>query len=288
MKWSIPAKTFLLGEYAALEGASSLLVSTKPFFELTLSPQQNSTIHSESPAGLWWAQQHISDYHLSFNDPYQGRGGLGASSAQFIGAYLASAFLEEKKPTLESMLDAYYQCAWNGQGIRPSGYDVIAQTQYGCVFINKQKEQIQPYTWNFSDLSFVLIHTGTKLATHQHLQKVKLNLPVDELSTIVDKAQAALKQNNSSLFIESINDYHKALEQLNLVAEHSLALIKKLRSYPEVLAIKGCGALGADILLLITLKSQVLSLKKNLLHLNKAILATELDLTQKSNKLLNN
>ena len=288
MKWSIPAKTFLLGEYAALEGASSLLVSTKPFFELALSSKHNSTIHPESPAGLWWAQQHISDHHLSFSDPYQGCGGLGASSAQFIGAYLASVFLEEKKPTLDSMLAAYYQCAWNGHGIRPSGYDVIAQTQYGCVFINKQKEQIQPYSWNFSDLSFVLIHTGTKLATHHHLQEVKLNLPVDELSTIVDKAQTALKQNNSSLFIESINDYHKALEQLKLVAEHSLELIKKLRNYPEVLAIKGCGALGADILLLITLKSQLPSLKQNLLHLNKVILATDLDLTQKLNKLLNN
>ena len=288
MKWTIPAKTFLLGEYAALEGASALLVTTSPFFELTLSPSQLApTIHPHSPAGLWWSKHQINDYNLSFVDPYQGCGGLGASSAQFIGAYLASCYLQENTPTLKNMLEAYYQCAWNGQGHRPSGYDVIAQTQSGCVFINKQQEQLHSYDWSFHDLSFVLIHTGTKLATHHHLQEATLTLPVDELSAIVDKAKEALEQNNSSLFIESINNYHHQLVNLNLLAKHSLTFIQELRNYPEVLAIKGCGALGADIILIISLKTQIASLKKKLHSLNKRILASEADLTKKIDNLLN-
>lgn len=288
MKWIIPAKTFLLGEYAALEGASALLVSTAPCFELTLSEQKaDSSIHPQSPAGLWWSKQRSPNYSLSFTDPYHGCGGLGASSAQFIGAYLASAHLQGTQPTLNAMLEVYYESAWNGQGRRPSGYDVIAQTQYGCTYINKHKEQIRVPSWNFHDLSFVLIHTGIKLATHHHLQEAKLNLPTEKLSAIVDKALQSLEQSESSLFVESVNNYHYELNKLNLVAKHSLELIEELRSYPEVLAIKGCGALGADIILLISLKSQSSSLAKKLQNLNKQILATEKDLTQKTNKLIN-
>ncbi|RUR11600.1 mevalonate kinase [Legionella sp. km772] len=288
MKWTIPAKTFLLGEYAALEGASALLAATSPCFELTIAQQPTAAIHPESPAGRWWDKQHLNNYALFFKDPYQGCGGLGASSAQFIGAYLASTYLKQEQPSLKAMLEAYYECAWNGQGARPSGYDVIAQTQYGCVFVNKDKIQIHSYAWNFNDLSFQLIHTGIKLATHHHLQEINLNIPTDELSAIVDKAKHAFEQNNSLLFIESINAYHHELNRLNLVAHHSLELIEEFRSYPEVLAVKGCGALGADIILIICLKNQVASLKMKLLRLNKKILASEINLTQKSNKLLNN
>lgn len=96
MKWLIPAKTFLLGEYAALAGASAILLTTYPCFELTLTSKNNqlSEIHPKSPAGVWWQQQHL-DHGLIWNDPYTERGGLGASSAQFLASYLASCFLKK-------------------------------------------------------------------------------------------------------------------------------------------------------------------------------------------------
>ncbi len=285
MKWIIPAKTFLLGEYAALKGAPALLASTRPCFELNLnSTEIQSSIHPQSPAGLWWAQNKQKT-HLSFIDPYQGCGGLGASSAQFIGAYLANAYLQKKEAQLESMLEAYYHCAWNGKGLKPSGYDLITQTQYGCVFINKRENQINSYEWGFEELSFLLIHTGFKLPTHHHLQEGNINFPIDKLSQTVNKAKEALEQNNAELFVSSINNYHEQLYSLNLVAQHSLELIEELRCYPEVLAIKGCGALGADILLIITLKSQSSSLCNKLIKLNKKILATEANLTKKEHQL---
>lgn len=288
MKWAIPAKTFLLGEYAALENAPALLISTTPCFELALSAAQTqATIHPQSPAGLWWNQQAVKNYQLLFTDPYDHCGGLGASSAQFIGAYLAGTYLDKKEAKLDSLLEAYYHYAWNGQGLKPSGYDVIAQTQYGCVFINKKENQIKSYDWNFQDLSFVLIHTGIKLATHQHLQNTILSLPIEELSSTVNQAQAALEQNNSQLFIDSINNYHHQLMKLNLVAQHSLELIHDLADYPEVLAIKGCGAMGSDILLIITLKSQASSLYSKLKKLGKKILATEMNVTKKEQILIN-
>lgn len=303
MKWSIPAKTFLLGEYASVREESALIATTSPYFDIVLqedktlaepphssveaitqfaSPRQ--TIHPDSPAGLWWIYQKSSQT-LDWHDPYHSCGGLGASSAQFIGSYLASCSLINSSPTLKDMLEAYYQCAWNGQGLRPSGYDVIAQTLYGCVYINKKERKIKTYSWPFSDLSFLLVHTGKKLATHHHLQEAGLPKDVRHLSAIVDTAMESFEYNKGHLFIECINEYHCQLAELNLVAEHSLELINQLSHYPEVLAIKGCGALGADIVLIITsrMNRDILSNKVQLL--NKKILATECNLALENKNL---
>lgn len=232
MKWSIPAKTFLLGEYAALAEASALLLMTAPCFDLTLTTQEKlAGIHPESPAGLWWLQQNLGQ-GLLWHDPYAGRGGLGASSAQFLASYLAGCFINDTAPDLNKMLGAYYESSWYGKGLRPSGYDVIAQSQQGCVYINKQQKKIKSYDWPFQDLSFFLIHTGVKLATHHHLQDSTLPLPdqIDYLSFLVDEAKQAFEQNDSTKLITVINSYHQKLTELNLVAEHSLKFISEFKN----------------------------------------------------------
>ncbi|PWY54194.1 hypothetical protein DGG96_18135 [Legionella qingyii] len=275
MKWLIPAKTFLLGEYAAVAEASAFVLTTSPCFELTLTKQEKpSGIHPESPAGRWWQQQNL-EQSLLWNDPYAGRGGLGASSAQFLASYLASCFVNNTIPDLKQMINAYYESSWTGKGLRPSGYDVIAQSQQGCVYINKQHKVIKSYDWPFHDLSFFLIHTGVKLATHHHLQDTALPDQIDFLSLLVDEAKQAFQQANSQKLIMTINSYHQKLAELNLVAEHSSKLISEFKKYSEILAIKGCGALGADVLLLITStnNAQILADKLKMRHCT--ILATE-------------
>lgn len=155
MKWLIPAKTFLLGEYAAVAEASAIVLTTTPCFQLSHNTAPGLVgIHPQSPAGLWWQQQKNIETGLSWHDPYAGIGGVGASSAQFLASYLASRMLQEKRPDMDSMLEAYYQSSWTGKGLRPSGYDVIAQSQHGCVYINRQKEIVQCYNWPFHNLSF--------------------------------------------------------------------------------------------------------------------------------------
>lgn len=279
MKWLIPAKTFLLGEYAAVAEASAIVLTTTPCFELSLTSEKGlGGIHPQSPAGLWWQQQNCSDFGLLWRDPYKGCGGLGASSAQFLGSYLASCHLKNQVPNMETMLQAYYQSAWTGTGLRPSGYDVIAQSQQGCVYINKHQQTIQSFAWPFEDLSFFLIHTGTKLATHHHLKETPLPKQIDYLSTLVDEAKQAFEQINSGQFIHCINKYHEKLTELNLVAAHSAQLIKQFKEKPEVVAMKGCGALGADILLIITSRPNAPILNKKLITNNWQILATETSL----------
>src|SRR4051794_40802652 len=126
MKWRIPAKTFLLGEYSALTGASAILITTSPSFELSLVNEELlKNIHPNSPAGQWWKGHQITSKGLSWFDPYQDLGGLGASSAQFLGAYLASCSFLGVEPNKNALLKAYYEFAWRGEGLKPSGYDLL-------------------------------------------------------------------------------------------------------------------------------------------------------------------
>ena len=284
-KWHIPAKTFLLGEYAALANKSSIILSSAPYFEISLTNDERLVgIHPSSPAGLWWLENKVKGRGLLWNDPYKGIGGLGASSAQFVGCYLAVCNLKNEKPSLKDLLDAYYHCAWSGKGLRPSGYDILAQCQHGCVYINKEEKQLQTYSWPFHDLAFILIHTGVKLATHDHLKNAVLPQQMDYLSYLVKDAQVAFENSDSERIINSIEHYHEQLMQLNLVAEHSQKLIATLKTFPGVLAVKGCGAMGADILLVITAAKEAIKIKNELNLKNWHIIATEENLTN-SNKI---
>ena len=289
MKWTIPAKTFFLGEYAALVGAPAILLTTMPCFEMTLTDEPGLVgIHPDSPAALLWAKQGSLNKGLLWHDPYQGRGGLGASSAQYLGAYFASLFLQKKQSSQEDMLNTYFQCAWQGVGVRPSGYDILAQSLHGCVYIHPQVVQCDSYNWPFTDLAFILLHTGEKLATHQHLQELTTLSQMTQLATIVESARVAFESADSLRVIEAVNSYHAGLLQLKLVAPHSLHQIERLQTCADVLAIKGCGAMGSDVLLMLVpankLRAQCADLTKDGL----AILATSENLYMDCKKNIKN
>lgn len=278
MNWQIPAKTFLLGEYAAIAGQSAIIITTEPYFEFSITNQESpNKIHPLSPAGLWLAKQK-EQINLAFADPYHGIGGLGASSAQFLAVYLATS----QQPSLDELCTSYDETAWSGKGLRPSAYDLIAQSQRGLVFINKQKKIIESYTWPFSELAFFLIHTGFKLATHNYLEETTIpnfTEQTEHLSAIVDTALEAFKTAEAKKLTAAVNAYHKKLVELGLVAKHSLNLIQKISTHTEVLAIKGCGALGADVLIILCDQGNKYSLKDKLLAQNFQILATESQLS---------
>ena len=258
MKWSIPAKTFFLGEYAAIAGAPAILLTTTPCFELTLTDEPGlQGIHPDSPAGRLWTQQAHTDRGLLWHDPYNGCGGLGASSAQWLGAWFASHHLHKKPASQDDMLNTYFQSAWQGVGLRPSGYDIVAQSMHGCVYIHRQQTQCQTYAWPFDDLAFILLHTGQKLATHQHLQSATLTHQIEPLVAIVELAKTAFDLADNTRIIDAVNAYHQHLLQYNLVASHSLQLIESLQKRTDVLAVKGCGAMGADVLLVLVSQSKL-------------------------------
>ena len=275
-KWQIPAKTFLLGEYAALQNLGALIRTTTPCFELTLTHHAKlQGIHPDSPAGRWWTEAHHKNHGLHWYDPFNQRGGMGASSAQFIGAYYATTYLRGQTYSLPEMLEAYWQCAWTGVGLRPSGYDVMAQSLYGCVSIHRQNARCDSLLWNFTDLDFILIHTGNKLATHHHLLKATLSKNMAHLDTLVSLAQQAFVETDSSMLITAVNAYHQALLQMNLVDTNTLQLMASLRHHPEILAAKGCGAMGADVVLLLVKPMDVENLQRELSKMNLHVVATK-------------
>jgi mevalonate kinase len=275
MKWQIPAKTFFLGEYAAITGAPAIILTTNPCFELTLTDDATlSGIHPDSPAGIYWETFADSGHGLSWYDPYDGCGGLGASSAQFLGVYLAGQYLRQQPIVRDTLLYHYWQCAWSGHGIRPSGYDVLAQSSQQCVYIHHQQAICQSYHWPFDELGFILLHTGNKLATHQHLQTLNLTMSLASLITIVESAQQAFESADSQRVIDAVNSYHEALEQMGLVASHGLQWINRLRNHADVLAIKGCGAMGSDVLLLLLPAARMLTYCHELAAQGLLVLAT--------------
>ena len=279
MKWSIPAKTFFLGEYAALSGLPAIVLTTTPCFELTLSEEPGLVgIHPDSPAGLFWTKQPAFDKGLAWFDPYHGRGGLGASSAQFVGAYLASSYLKQASHSQADMLNQYFQCAWSGIGVRPSGYDVLAQSMQGCVYIHQQAAQYQAYPWPFKDLAFILLHTGEKLATHQHLQGFNQPSQMTQLACIVESARSAFELSDSSRIIDAVNSYHQNLLQMKLVAPHSVHQIDHFKNQTNVLAIKGCGAMGSDVILMLVPEAQLGAMCTQLEQDGSTILATSIQI----------
>lgn len=279
MKWQIPAKTFLLGEYAALAGSASIILTTTPCFEFTLVENQQGIqgVHTNSPAGRWWQCKQMLQGATWF-DPYNNRGGVGASSAQFIGVYLATHHLLCSNANLRDLFINYIKLAWDGEGCKPSGYDVLAQTQNCCVYIDRQHNVLKSYNWNFPDIAFILLHSGVKLATHQHLKSITLLPEVNQLTAITQQAQQAFIDADSNTLIKMVNNYHQQLRHLNLVAPHSLRQIHLLQKQSDVLAIKGCGALGIDVILLIVPQATLIQKIHTLTIDGWVILATSDDL----------
>ena len=78
--------------------------------------------------------------------------------------------------------------------------------------------------------------------------------------------------------IEAVNGYHERLLRMDLVASHSLEQIEALKTQADVLAIKGCGAMGADVLLLLVPMTRLAECRICLETIGLDVLATSDDL----------
>lgn len=208
----IPGKTFLVGEYLALAGGPSVVAMTRPCFEFSWAPVYKTKettgpqhgFHSDSPAGRLLNELHSNRpdsaiYRMTFEDPHFGKGGLGASTAEFIGAWVFEQWLmaensndimsatgcrefvellpnhlNEVVPTWNSdrvgssrfrdLLDRYFQYVSAG-----SGADLVSQVAGGIAVWDGVHDYMRRFSWPFADLSMSLFKTGRKLATHEHL-----------------------------------------------------------------------------------------------------------------------
>jgi mevalonate kinase len=218
MRIFCPSKTFLIGEYAVLSGNPAILFATPPCFSWDIE---------------------------GFYDPYEGLGGFGASGAEFVIAAKRQGMVDVWK-----VLESYKK-----QGFAGSGADVVAQWQGGMTYFYARNNIIESISWPFEDLVVGLIHTGYKIKTHEHLEKLNLDkLDLSSLEKIVLDCYENLKNKNQNLFLKTIVDYAQELDRLGLVSDTTKLLLNKFTQHNPnniILGYKGCGAMGADVVLVI-------------------------------------
>ena len=262
---SVPGKTFLAGEYLALNGGPAILVATAPKFELRVRNGGGFTpgIHKDSPAGKL-IRKHapfFNQFDLEFMDPHLGRGGWGASTAQFLACYALlqwqkSAVLDDERYfDTHKMVNTYRDLAWNGKGLPPSGADLVGQLKGGITYFDRKRGQISKLKWNFIDLEFFLVSTGQKVPTHEHLASLG-SISTDTLEMHLKLIQEGFQTGSKVTFIAGLNGYADELKRQNWVYPKTQELIDQFRSIPGVLSAKGCGALGADVVLAVVEKDK--------------------------------
>lgn len=259
----IPCKTFLIGEYAVLEGGPCLGAATAPHFEMTFSRSDNGaksytpSFHPDSPAGKFSAAHArlFENLKVQFFDPLDSRGGFGASTAQYLGLWAyremmagSMSWNEVLQPLkIKAMVHEYRTYATSSEGRSPSGADLVFQLVGGLCWMDSATWEIQKMKWPWVNSVGYFISTGNKLSTHLHLQQLG-DFNSTELFRILQKSRLALKTTDLLQWLESLHEYSQALDLLGLVSPETSLLLKAIRDWPGVQAAKGCGALGADVI----------------------------------------
>ncbi len=250
---SFPGKTFLIGEYAVLQGAPAILLNTKPKFEffVTLSEKHNLTklFHPQSPAGKWLKlhPETAGSYHVKYKDPYKGKGGFGFSSAQFNLMYWLSRNSVIKQEAEEvSRLWRSYRSLDFPAGLKPSGADVVSQWMGGVsVFSFSPAFKARFLTWPFSDLDFFLIRIGESFSTHKHLNCL-LGKEFFDLFPLAEKALSCLGTADSAGFVSAVEGYSAGLIKKGLAGKNALQFLSRMRKAKRIITAKACGAMGAE------------------------------------------
>ena len=247
-KWTLsyPSKTFLVGEYAVLHGAPAVLVNTFPQFKFHIDDQDHSQscpFHEDSPAYFFMEKnkEFFVNISISVQDPYQGLGGFGLSSAEFNCVY--DLFLKQRN--LKCRLNQLWKI-YKGLS-KGSGADVISQRIKGVCLFQPDPFQAESIQWPFYDLSFALVRAGEKHPTSSHLND--LNFKAFPLLTELSmKAVESMRSFREDIFIDCVREYGEVLDQLKLVSENSFGMIQELRKNKDILCSKGCGAMGAEVI----------------------------------------
>ncbi len=182
--YSIPSKAFLLGEYGVLKGAPAILFALTPRFHLCVKkehdpqacqrrvlpdPCTEAAWHSHAPAGRllnWLESEKLSQpFSFLFWDPFEGAGGLGASSALFGMVYFAYAreLSHQLRPSWKAAWKLYRKlCGEDSldEAVLPSGADLIAQWQGGVTLWNPICQQCSDL-WPLVNASRFLIFSAT-------------------------------------------------------------------------------------------------------------------------------
>lgn len=239
MKFEVPGKTFLVGEYAVLNGGAGLGLSAKPCFVLDYDSLDGKKchFHPESPAAKY-LQHHGKDRELTMIDPYTG--GFGRSTAEYWAAIIPDLLKEEK--SFHKILKEYKSYHTG------SGADLAFQYFGNVCLSDSGAGYFQSLDWHFENLDFFVLSTGQKIPTHEHLNKLDISV-LRDLPDLSAKVIQAYTENKEFEFLSLMRDWCGALKERGLTHERSLEMVVHLQECRYVQLAKPCGALGADVIL---------------------------------------
>lgn len=243
--FSTPSKTFLLGEYVCLSGPA-VLINTHPRFILRKKEDAFISHQGERPAARFLRLHQLTGQGLSFEDPHQGRGGFGASSSETL--MLAALFAKQQGQAFnlfETWQEYRDHSLW--QGMRNSGCDLLSQATGHLAWVARGHGQVLRIDWPFPEYSLLLIATGNKVASHEHLAN-RPYIPMNDLLPLVYQGEYAIKTASIKSFQQALKHTQRILSAHRLSLPETQTLVEDIGRIPGVLAAKGCGALGADVL----------------------------------------
>lgn len=263
---SVGSKVFLLGEYQVLGGGSAFLTVLEPRFQLLVNPGTGNLVGvaTGSPAELYFQKEKefFKNWDFEFRDPHHGRGGFGASTAQIALFQGFREGFESFKTQAQLDFDLrkihriYLELASGKTGVVPSGADLISQFQGGLVEVDLGNGKIQRHSWPFPQWQVLFFATGNKLATHEHLSELK-ELDLKDLRLLYQNAMAAFKDRQASAFAEAVREYQAALKAKGWQSPATENLLGSINQLKGIVAAKGCGAMGADVIAVLVESSKV-------------------------------
>ncbi len=265
--FEVPSKTFIVGEYLAINGTASMIAATEPAFFIKTIRDKTFGFHESSPAGRLRNKKGHVDVGFSVLDPHEGRGGFGRSTAEYLAVLLFDSYFNEGGGditqqilnTLADVVPSYQTLA--GADYKPSGADLVAQVCGGLCWYDGMNYIAEKLAWPFPGYDIFIFHTGKKLATHEHLKDLKAK-NLQGLIPILLAARTSFDQKNLKVFCQSLNYYYDLLDELGLSDQGVRESVLQVRSNPAVLAAKGCGAMGMDTVIVVGETSQAKTIKE--------------------------
>lgn len=279
MEYIIPGKTFLLGEYSALVGGSALGLATGPGFKINYLQNKSSIFpfSEKSPAGLLWNKNktHFENLTICMKDRFGNYGGFGKSTAEYLSVLIP---LWQKKKSI-SFDDARteYKKISQQSGAQVSGLDLAIQYFGDITFYDSIENQYSATKWIFKDYDFILVSTGKKIKTHEHLQNLDLK-SINHFPDISDAIIELYFKQQIQEFIQGLKEWSHFLNKSKLLISSSQELKEILEKDQDILCVKPCGALGADVLLVICELEKSRSVQAKMNELKLKVQATSLDL----------
>ena len=156
IKYTIPSKTFLLGEYSVLFGGDAILMATKPLFEIIVDTDKIA-----NDADMIDFSQGRDD--ILFRNTCDG---FGKSSAGFLALYNSTYNDFEIKKIVR-----LYK-GLSKSKINPSCADIVSQIiGFLTFFDGSLVENSCQLDWLFYDVEIMIFKTNTKITTYKHLSE---------------------------------------------------------------------------------------------------------------------